>query len=324
MPPKIDPTRRQKRKSGEAATMMSLAVKASRHCRSSILSPRCLHRCRKAPPLSSANARGFSTADRSVSIQDVHIRSPPEGSGRADLVPNSDHLGLLQTLPPSFTSHLRWMLQKDLALAQDFCLLGPPELARDRRALLFLYAALVEREIEYVSLSQDTSDSDLKQRKEMIEGGRSVYVNQAPVRAALEGRLLILDGLEKAERNVLPTLNNLLENRELALDDGSMLVAPSVYDSHDDSSLENIHRVHPDFRVAALGSLGERGSTLDPPLRSRFQARIQTQANPGELMEALANAANGQLDEATLQNLVYLATAPDCKNATTRISYRCS
>lgn len=203
------------------------------------------------------------------------------------------------------------MLQKDLALGQDFCLLGPPELARDRRSLLFLYAALVEREIEYVSLSRDTSDADLKQRKEVVEGGKSVYVNQAPVRAALEGRLLILDGLEKAERNVLPTLNNLLENRELSLDDGSMLVAPSVYDSHDESHLSNIHRVSPDFRVAALGSLGERGSTLDPPLRSRFQARIQTQADPGELMEVLANAADGQLEDATLQNLVYLATAPD-------------
>jgi MoxR-like ATPase len=151
---------------------------------------------------------------------------------------------------------------------------------------------------------------DLKQRKEVIEGGNSIYVPQAPVRAALEGRLLILDGLEKAERNVLPTLNNLLENRELSLDDGSMLVSPTVYDSHDEAHLSNIHRVHPDFRVAALGSL-QGGSTLDPPLRSRFQARIQTQADPGELMEALANAADGQLDEATLQNLVYMATATD-------------
>ena len=43
---------------------------------------------------------------------------------------------------------------------------------------------------------------------------------QAPVRAALLGRVLVLDGLEKAERNVLPTLNNLLENREMALVSG--------------------------------------------------------------------------------------------------------
>lgn len=36
---------------------------------------------------------------------------------------------------------------------------------------------------------------------------RSVrYVNQCAVRAALEGKVLILDGLEKAERNILPIL----------------------------------------------------------------------------------------------------------------------
>jgi hypothetical protein len=30
---------------------------------------------------------------------------------------------------------------------------SPPALARDRRSLIFLYASLMEREIEYVSLS---------------------------------------------------------------------------------------------------------------------------------------------------------------------------
>lgn len=60
----------------------------------------------------------------------------------------------------------------------------------------------------YVS-SQDTTESDLKQRREII-GGSALYIDQAPVRAALEGKVLILDGIEKAERNVLPTLNNLL------------------------------------------------------------------------------------------------------------------
>jgi hypothetical protein len=42
--------------------------------------------------------------------------------------------------------------------------------------------------------------------------------------------VLILDGVEKAERNVLPILNNLLENREMQLDDGRFLVAPEKYD----------------------------------------------------------------------------------------------
>ena len=31
----------------------------------------------------------------------------------------------------------------------------------------------------------------------------------------LNGRLLVIEGLEKAERNLLPIINNLLENREM-------------------------------------------------------------------------------------------------------------
>jgi len=50
------------------------------------------------------------------------------------------------------------------------------------------------------------------------------------VKAALEGRVLVLEGIEKAERNVLPVLNNLLENREMQLDDGRFLMAADRYD----------------------------------------------------------------------------------------------
>ena len=37
-------------------------------------------------------------------------------------------------------------------------------------------------------------------------------------------RSLMALGLEKCERNVLPVLNNLLENREMSLDDGRFLM----------------------------------------------------------------------------------------------------
>ena len=55
-------------------------------------------------------------------------------------------------------------------------------------------------------------------------------ISQVAVRAVLEGRVLILEGLEKAEQNVLPILNNLLENREMQLDDGRFIVAAQRYD----------------------------------------------------------------------------------------------
>lgn len=53
---------------------------------------------------------------------------------------------------------------------------------------------------------------------------------QSAVRAATEGRVLVLEGIEKAERNVLPVLNNLLENREMHLEDGRFLVPAERYD----------------------------------------------------------------------------------------------
>lgn len=170
-----------------------------------------------------------------------------------------------------------------------------------RRHLALAYCNLVQREHEYIALHRDTSaESDLKQRREIfnsadIEEARSgivrpegmgklsaEWVDAAAVRAAIEGRILILEGIEKAERNVLPVLNNLLENREINLEDGRHLVHPSFYDrllslGNTQAQLDEwrLVRVHPQFRVIALGIPVPpyRGNPLDPPFRSRFQVR---------------------------------------------------
>jgi AAA domain (dynein-related subfamily) len=90
-------------------------------------------------------------------------------------------------------AHLRWMMQKG-NLAQDMFLTGFP--GPLRRQLALKYAQLSQREVEYVALSVDVTESDLKQRRE-IKGGTSVYIDQACIRAAIHGRLLILDGIER-------------------------------------------------------------------------------------------------------------------------------
>ena len=109
-----------------------------------------------------------------------------------------------------FSKHLKWILQKDL-LGQDVFLIGRP--GPLRRSVVMQYLQLTQRELEYVALSRDTTESDLKQRREIIDG-TAHYIDQSAVRAASEGRILVLEGIEKAERNVLPVLNNLLENRK--------------------------------------------------------------------------------------------------------------
>ena len=73
--------------------------------------------------------------------------------------------------------------------------------------------------MEYVPITRDTNEADLKQRRE-ISDGHVRYVDSAVVTAAVHGRVLVLEGIDKAERNVLPVINNLLENREMALEDG--------------------------------------------------------------------------------------------------------
>ncbi|KAJ8326810.1 hypothetical protein O5D80_004253 [Batrachochytrium dendrobatidis] len=187
-------------------------------------------------------------------------------------------------------AHLRWMAQKDL-LGQDMFLTGDP--GPLRRHLVLRYAQLSQREIEYVAISRDVSDTDLKQRRE-IKNGTAFYIDQACVRAAIFGRLLILDGVEKAERNVLPLLNNLLENREMALDDGRFLVHPKRYDSliqgHGMSSLDKakLIRTSDRFLVISLGLPVPKydGFPLDPPFRSRFQSRS---INPPTLNSSLSH-----------------------------------
>ena len=69
----------------------------------------------------------------------------------------------------------------------------------------------------------------------------------------------------------------------MALEDGSLLLHPDRYDSllttqgltKDELTAKRLLRVHPDFMVVALSLPVPRfpGTTLDPPLRSRFQAR---------------------------------------------------
>ncbi|XP_028992985.1 von Willebrand factor A domain-containing protein 8 isoform X2 [Betta splendens] len=168
-------------------------------------------------------------------------------------------------------------MQKDL-LGQDVFLIGPP--GPLRRSIAMQYLELTRREVEYVALSRDTTETDLKQRRE-IRSGTAFYIDQCAVRAATQGRVLVLEGLEKAERNVLPVLNNLLENREMQLEDGRFLMSAERYDKllqeHSKEELDSwkIVRVSEDFRVIALGLPVPKykGNPLDPPLRSRFQAR---------------------------------------------------
>jgi hypothetical protein len=114
-------------------------------------------------------------------------------------------------LAPVFTQPvletLRWMMQKD-ALGQDMFLLSAPGVTA--RHMAFLYCQLAARECLMVSLTPDSTEADLKQRREIVH--KSLHFTDSPtVRAAVGGYVLVLEGLELAERGVVTVLNNLLE-----------------------------------------------------------------------------------------------------------------
>ncbi len=206
---------------------------------------------------------------------------------------------------------LRFMLQKD-ALGQDMYLIGPP--GPLRRRITMKYAELTKRPVEYVALSQDTTESDLKQRREIAQG-TAKYIDCAATRAAINGSILILDGIEKAERNVLVVLNNLLENREMALEDGRFLVSPKRFDAllkdHDAQELENwkLVRCSDQFRCVALGLPIPRyvGNPLDPPFRSRFQARDIQGSRLSDQLNMLVSLTDSNVPESFLRCLVQAA-----------------
>jgi hypothetical protein len=78
------------------------------------------------------------------------------------------------------TGTLRWLAQKQ-ALRQDAMLLG--DCIPTLRALALRFCELTGQEVELVSLSRDTTEADLKQRRE-ISQATVKYSDQPVVQAS--------------------------------------------------------------------------------------------------------------------------------------------
>ena len=191
---------------------------------------------------------------------------------------------------------IAWMAQK-AALRQDMFLVADMPGGR-ARALAFEFCRRARRTCRYLALTRDTSEADLKQRREIANGALR-FVDQPPIAAARAGDILILEGVENVERNVLPTLNNLLENREAALDDGTFLAAPQLRDvdtrsdAHGGAPADGrVTYASANFLVIAIGLPVPPypGTPLDPPLRSRFAAHAVLPPAADDQVEALVRS----------------------------------
>jgi von Willebrand factor A domain-containing protein 8 len=127
------------------------------------------------------------------------------------------HFAPLDPNDPRTREHLYFLLQK-FALGQDVFLIAQPGPYARRLALTFcrcprtpvsIHVVLTtlqhgKRRIRICCAASDVSETELKQGREIREGGNLVYVDSATVRAVKAGRILIIEGIEKAERGIMP------------------------------------------------------------------------------------------------------------------------
>lgn len=186
---------------------------------------------------------------------------------------------LLNLDDPIALEHLEF-LSKKWQLGQDVFLLSSP--GPYARRLCLTFASLIQLPFEYVSFHRDIGEAELLQTRSLSAGGNLVFEDGPVIRAMKNGHLLILEGVEKAERGVTPIINNILENREQNLSDGRHLIPAEKLAAFQQEEAQHLPSgssrfipVHPNFRVIATGVPVPpyRGYPLDPPFRSRFQAR---------------------------------------------------
>ena len=109
----------------------------------------------------------------SVHARRIHASSTTNRPMFPELVPRATLPGPL--LDSEWArAHLRWMEKKDL-LGQDMFIVGAH--SPMRRHLAFKFCELHNRECEYVALTADTSEADLKSRRELRREGKSARLS---------------------------------------------------------------------------------------------------------------------------------------------------
>ena len=86
-----------------------------------------------------------------------------------------------------------------------------------------------------MALHRDIGETELKQGREIRTGGNLVYVDSAAVRAVKHGRVLIIEGIEKAERGIMPV--SALDSPLLHIDSYNLGLEQSAREQGDVRSL---------------------------------------------------------------------------------------
>lgn len=199
--------------------------------------------------------------------------------------------GPFPPLPPSSafiqTPYLRDQLAQmaESHAVGDICILGPRGCGKT--ALGQVFGRHFGYKVDSLLLYPEMSARDLLQHRATLPNGDTEWRNSPLVRAALEGHLLLLDGLQRLHRATFAALHRLVVDREADLFDGRRLLRHDRFDAlcarHGWTPAEletrGVLRVHPDFRIVALaeppasaeaGTSGGLGNWLPPEALTAF------------------------------------------------------
>ena len=150
---------------------------------------------------------------------------------------------------------------------RDFCLVGPKGCGKTE--VINRFASVLGYDVAPILLYADMSARDLLQTRTTTPAGDTVWIQSPLVRAAVEGRLAVLDGIHRLHRSTLATLSRLVHDRETTLFDGTRLLDRAKYDAvarktgwtEEEMGRRKILPIHPAFRIAALAEPPVLGGT---------------------------------------------------------------
>ncbi|KAF7279849.1 hypothetical protein GWI33_006657 [Rhynchophorus ferrugineus] len=168
----------------------------------------------------------------------------------------------------------------ETAKSADFCLIGPS--GSGKTMLLKQMSFILDKELENIVLYQDMTARDLIQQRTTQENGDTVWAFSPLVKAAISGKIAVLDGIHRIHPSTLSVLHRLVHDRELQLYDGKRLISSERYKfliekvelTRDQLTEAGIFPIHPDFRIVAVGDppilQSKDGNWISPEMLSLF------------------------------------------------------
>lgn len=150
-------------------------------------------------------------------------------------------------------------------LVSDFCLIGSKGCGKS--ATVLRLANLLNYEVEQIVLYQDITSRDLLQQRNTLANGDTVWQYSPLIQAALEGKMAVLDGIDRVHSSILSVIHRLVQDREVQLYDGKRLIRHDRYDgikekyglSDEEMVNSGTLRIHPSFRIVALAEPYKQG-----------------------------------------------------------------